>query len=112
MADNLKLVSTNDQTGYSVQYRTDFFTRLALTVCASLIATGVVALWQMNSHVSRLEERMSGWTRSMTEQVTLQTRIIEAVAARQRENETHIYRNNSRIDDILRRIDNLEKLSR
>lgn len=41
----------------------DKFTKLILTVVATLIAAGVIALWQMTANVARLEERVGLWTR-------------------------------------------------
>ena len=40
----------------------DKFTKLILTVDATLIAAGVIALWQMTANMARLEERVGPWT--------------------------------------------------
>ncbi len=36
--------------------------KVAFTIIATLIAAGVIGLWQMNGNVARLEERVSSWT--------------------------------------------------
>ena len=62
----------------TVKLQPDTFIRWILSICASLIAAGVVALWHLGAHVAQLEERMAGWTRSMTEQISImQQRDIE-----------------------------------
>ena len=43
--------------------RDDKFTKMILGVVASLMAAGVIALWQMTANVARLEERVGLWTR-------------------------------------------------
>ena len=44
--------------------RPDTFTRWLLGIVASLIAAGVVALWNLNGNFQRLDERVEIWTRS------------------------------------------------
>ncbi len=36
--------------------------KMAFGIIATLIAAGVIGLWQMNGNVARLEERVSSWT--------------------------------------------------
>lgn len=54
-----KWVTVTDQSG---MVPSQVWEKIAFSIIATLIAAGVIGLWQMNGNVARLEERVSSWT--------------------------------------------------
>jgi len=103
------MVDPNGDDGIVHHYAADSFTRIIFTAIAGVLAAGVVGIWSMAIHMATLEERMAQWTISMASQITVITAKelsmqdqITAINSRQRDNESHIFRNDARIDALER----------
>lgn len=65
----------------------DRFTKIFFGVSTSLIAAGVVGIFTMSTTLSRLDERVAVWTKTVSERLDYATSRIDQITKDQRESQ-------------------------
>lgn len=63
----------------------DRFTKIFFGVSTSLIAAGVIGIFSMSTTLSRLDERVANWTKTVSERLDYATSRIDQITKDQRE---------------------------
>jgi hypothetical protein len=63
----------------------DRFTKIFFGVSTSLIAAGVIGVWSMSTTLSRLDERVANWTKTVSERLDYATTRIDQITKDQRD---------------------------
>lgn len=68
----------------------DRFTKTVFGVVTLLLASGVLGLWHMSTNLSKLEERVEGWTKFGNERIDYATKRIDEISRDQREYDARV----------------------
>lgn len=68
----------------------DRFTKISFAIITTLVSAGVVGIFSMSTSLSRLDERVANWTKTVTERVDYATMRIDQIAREQRDSDRRI----------------------
>lgn len=99
---HLQVITPEEDVAQSlfVQHSSDNFTKWLLTITATILVAGVIAMWTLSSNVAKLEERVANWTQVFQTRLDSYNGTLKEIQDKQESTQQMLVRDHDRIDRL------------